>query len=153
LLGLEPDDIKIRTSLEIAHREKRDFTIDWSEEEVSHPNTAKIQVENSDGKNFEIIGSSVGGGNIEIQKVNGMEVSFSCSHPTLLVFHQDQPGVIAAVTGSLAIHRINVAFMKVFRHSKRQHACMAIETDETVVPELIDYIKRLSPEITEVCAL
>ena len=98
-------------------------------------------------------GASIGGGNIEIQSINGMDVSFGCDYPTLLIFHQDRPGVISSVTGVLAEHEINIAFMKVFRNSRWQNACMVIETDGEVEDCLVEQIRSENQDIVEVCKL
>ena len=48
-----------------------------------------------DQRSVQLEGSSVGGGNILITRINGMEVAFTGQNPTLIILHQDIPGVIA----------------------------------------------------------
>ena len=48
---------------------------------------------------------------------------------------------------------INIAFMKVFRTSKQQQACMVIETAGVVPAEIIETIRKENPEIWEICSL
>lgn len=153
LLGYAPDDDRICQSIELAAQAGKDIQIIWAKEEAEHPNTVKINVERCNGKPFELIGVSVGGGNIEIRQINGMEVSFHCDYPTLLIFHRDRPGVIALVASRLAEAHINIAFMKVFRHSKKEDACMVIETDEEIPQTLMENIQKVSAEIMEVCSI
>jgi L-serine dehydratase len=57
------------------------------------------------------------------------------------------------VTGVLAQENINIAFMRVFRNSKWQNACMVIETDGVVEDCLLDRIRMENSDIVEVCKL
>lgn len=153
LLGFAPDDSRIRNSLELAAEQKKDISVNFSSQSMKHPNTARIIVESENGRTIDLVGASVGGGNIEIQEINGMEVSFGCEYPTLLIFHRDRPGVISKVTGVLAEAGINIAFMRVFRNSRWQNACMIIETDGKIGSEILVRIRRESEDIVEVCML
>lgn len=153
LLGFAPDDDRLRIAPQLAKEWGRDILVEFSDEEMKHPNTAGIVFENEDGRKIHMTGASIGGGNIEIQSINGMDVSFGCDYPTLLIFHQDRPGVISSVTGVLAEHEINIAFMKVFRNSRWQNACMVIETDGEVEDCLVEQIRSENQDIVEVCKL
>jgi L-serine dehydratase len=82
-----------------------------------------------------------------------MDVSFSGEYPTLVCFHQDAPGIISKVTSILALEKINVAFMKVFRSERRQGACMVIETDTPVDEATRRRIVNNVDGITEACTL
>lgn len=153
LLGMEPDDERLKYSFRLAEEQGVEITFETSTKEAKHPNTARIVVEGENGNKAELVGVSVGGGNIEIQEINGMEVSFNCKYPTTLTFHHDLPGVISRVTATMAREGINIAFMKVFRTSKQQQACMVIETDGIVPSEIIETIRKENPEIWEICSL
>ena len=50
------------------------------------------------GAHAELCGASIGGGNILVTEINGLEVSVTGQHNTLVVLHHDKPGTIAAVT-------------------------------------------------------
>lgn len=153
LLGMEPDDSRIRNALVLAREQGKDISLEFSNQSMKHPNTARIIVEDENGHEINMVGASVGGGNIEIQEINGMEVSFGCEYPTILIFHRDMPGVISQVTGMLAQNGINIAFMRCFRSSRRQNACMVLETDEAVEADILKSIKKNLTDIMEVCAL
>lgn len=153
LLGFAPDDGRLRHALELARDWGRNITVEFSKKEMPHPNTAKIVLEDVKGRTITMVGASIGGGNIEIQEINGMEVAFGCDYPTVLIFHHDRPGMISRVTGVLAEHGINIAFMRVFRNSKWQNACMVIETDGVVEDSILERIRTENPDIVEVCKL
>ena len=153
LLGYPPEDELLRDSFALAKEQGCEITFQYSDEKRRHPNTAKITVERKDGATIELVGASIGGGSIEIQEINGMEVSFGCDYPTLLIFHYDRPGVIHSVIGVLAEKNINVAFMRVIRSSRHQRACMVIETDTSVESAVAAQIRTANPDIWEVCRL
>lgn len=153
LLGFSSEDSRLRSALEIVAQEHRDITVEVSSQTMKHPNTARIVVEDAGGHVIEMVGASIGGGSIEVQEINGMEVSFGCEYPTILIFHRDRPGVIHRVTGVLADAEINIAFMRVFRDSRWQNACMVIETDGPVRQEILEQIRSGTGDITGVCML
>lgn len=153
LLGFSSDDSRLRNALEIVAERRLDITVAYSNQPMKHPNTARILVEDAEGRVTEMVGASIGGGSIEVQEINGMEVSFGCEYPTVLIFHRDRPGVIHKVTGVLAEAEINIAFMRVFRNSRWQNACMIIETDGQVRQEILTRIRSGSEDITGVCML
>ncbi len=153
LLGFAPDDERLRDSLQLAKDWGVDLVFRFSDKPAPHPNTARILVTGVQGAQVELLGASVGGGNIEVLAVDGMEVSFACNYPTLLIFHRDQPGAIQRVTSVLAERGINIAFMRVFRASKHREACMVIETDGSIPADLIPEIQLKAPEVERACVL
>ena len=70
--------------------------------EIYEPETA------SQKPAFSIIGSSIGGGNIEIVELDGMQTRFDGDSPTLIEIHQDQKGVIAKIMEVISILGYNV---------------------------------------------
>ena len=80
-------------------------------------------------------------------------MEFTGEYPTLIVRHNDQPGVICRVTAVLADAAINVAGMKVFRHSRGQDAYMIIETDTHVAPHVQEAVFACSDNILAIRAI
>lgn len=89
------------------------------------------------------MGSSIGGGNIQIVEVNNNKVDFTGMYETLIIAHKDAPGVINSVTSILYSENINVAFMRVFRQQKGHEAIMIFEMDNKVNNILIEKIKEI----------
>lgn len=152
ILGLDPDQEGIRYTKLLLKEAGIDIPVYFSDEEPKHPNTAVVYVKGEDGKEYVYTGTSIGAGRIEVTSINNMAVGFNGELPTLLVFHEDMPGVIMRVSSILALERINIAFMKVFRSERRKQACMVIETD-TKVDEATRRRIELNVEGTEVVAL
>ena len=95
-----------------------------------------------DGNTREIIGSSIGGGQIKICSIDGFPLDMSLNMTTLLVINQDTKGIIYQITRTLAANDINIATMKLTRQEKGAMACCVIETDseisESVLRELTE---------------
>ncbi|VTS26921.1 L-serine ammonia-lyase, iron-sulfur-dependent subunit beta [Streptococcus pseudoporcinus] len=129
ILGRDTDNPDIKNSLEIAHQ--RGIRIYWDilkDSNAPHPNTVKIAVKKKD-KSMSITGVSIGGGNIQVTELNGFSVSLTMNTPTLIIVHQDIPGMIAKVTDILSEYEINIAQMNVTRESAGEKAIMIIEVD------------------------
>lgn len=136
LMGMQVDDARIRDSLTIARESGLQFEFRTVELEDAHPNTAIIRVTGKSGVIISVQASSVGGGAIRIDRIDDMAVSFRVSQDTIVIRHQDTPGVIAAVSGVIARHGVNIATMQVFRTCEGGEAIMAIEVDAPVSDEL-----------------
>ena len=97
----------------------------------------------ANGNRVSLLGSSIGGGNILVTEVNGMEVSITGQHTTLIVLHRDAPGTIAAVTEVMAEAGVNICNFRLSRQQKGGDAVMTIEIDGSFGPELNQKIKVL----------
>lgn len=147
VLGLKPNDKKLRDSFKLANEQGLEFQFIESDLGDVHPNTVRVLLEYTDGKKSEIVGSSVGGGNIKIIQINGLDVEFTGEYPTLIVGHIDKPGTISEVTRVLGKHKINIATMNVFRQQKGENAFMILELDHAVSKEIVKEIDLLSDNI------
>jgi len=143
ILGMEPSDERLRNSMDIANEKQIKFLFKEADLGDVHPNTVKFVMRTIDDKYCEVIGSSIGGGSIQIIEVNNNEVDFTGMYETLIVAHKDVPGVINRVTSILYNANINVAFMRVFRNHKGQEATMIFEMDNKINDELIENIKNI----------
>lgn len=150
VLGLLPDDERLSDAYALAREKGIEIEIVFSDDEAEKPNTARIRIESSGGTVTEILGVSVGGGNILITEIDGLTVELTGEYPTMLVRQIDVPGVITKVTGLLAENGINIAFMRVFRHGRREDAYMVIETDQSVPPEVTAHIASSCPNIVQI---
>ena len=143
ILGMEPSDERLRNSMDIANEKQIKFLFKEADLGDVHPNTVKFVMRTIDDKYCEVIGSSIGGGSIQIIEVNNNEVDFTGMYETLIVAHKDVPGVINRVTSILYNANINVAFMRVFRNHKGKEATMIFEMDNKMNDELIEKIKNI----------
>lgn len=149
IMGMKPDDGRIRESLELAAREGLSYLFTESDIPDAHPNTARISLTGEHGGTCCVQGASVGGGNILITEINGMEVSFSGHQNTLLVVHYDRPGTIAAVTNFMAYSTVNIGNFRLARPRKGEEAIMTIEIDGEL-PEGLKESLQILPNVIKV---
>lgn len=143
IMGFDTDNPDIKNSLEIAHQ--KGIKIYWDilkDSNAPHSNTVKITVKKGD-KSMSITGISIGGGNIQVTELNGFSVSLSMNTPTLIIVHQDIPGMIAKVTDILSANDINIAQMNVTRESAGEKAIMIIEVDSRNCQDAVNQIERI----------
>lgn len=143
ILGMEPDDARLRFSPRIAAEEGLAVTLDTAEDTDLHPNTAVITLTDEQGNAMTVRGASIGGGNIVIDAINGMPVRISGQHPSLIVQHRDRPGVIAEVTDLLADRGVNICNFSLSRRQKGGEAVMTIEMDGGLDEALADRVRAL----------
>nr|WP_066460398.1 L-serine ammonia-lyase, iron-sulfur-dependent subunit beta [Anaerotruncus rubiinfantis] len=143
IMGMKPDDPRIRKSLELAKEQGLEVSIRPEFFENAHPNTALIILIGESGGQVRVQGASVGGGNILITEVNGMPVEITGQYATLIVLHRDAPGTIAQVTELIASLGVNICNFRLSREQKGGTAVMTIEVDGQVGKELNACIRQL----------
>ena len=163
LLGMKPDDNRIPVSFEIAEELGLEIRFGSINMRDVHPNSVfmrlynddnkKMEIDeatisifllyNDDNKKMEIVASSIGGGQIRICKIDGLDVNFSGDQPTLIVHNTDQPGHVSKVTTMLAEHDVNISSMQLYRTQRGGNAVMVIECDQEVPKTSLDYLKNM----------
>ena len=141
LVGLPPDDMRLRD----AFGEATAAGLDWSFETIDlgedvHPNSAVIALERGD-EQVTVQGASIGGGRVEVTQIDEFPVLLTGAYHTLVIAAADQPGTVAAISGVLSEHGINVATMRVDRTGRRKDALMTIEADEAITDAAIAQIR------------
>ena len=141
LMDMPVDDPRLRDSLTIARKEG--MTVLFSSVNIrgAHPNTVRLQLTGISGKMMTMEAASVGGGNIEIHNLNGMNVNFTGKQHTLIIHHIDIPGVIAGVSGCLAGAGLNIATLQSYRRKAGEDAMMVIELDGVPDEKLVEQIR------------
>ena len=118
LLGMKPDDLRIPNAYEEANRAGMAYSFRTVELRDAHPNTALLELTGKSGKQLTLQASSIGGGAIVVNKIDGIDVNFTGDFNTLIVRNQDESGSVAAITSILSQVHINVANMSVNRHRR-----------------------------------
>ena len=144
IMGYHSYSPEIRDALNIAKERGIKYSFICENIRESHPNTARIRYFVGEEEGF-VQGASVGGGNIVVDMINGMNVSFTGEYNTLLVMHKDRPGVISNVTNLMHFkhEELNIANFRLSRQKKGGDAIMIIEVDNMPHVELIQEIREL----------
>ena len=149
LLGFKPEDERIKDAFEIANKNGLKYTfemIDLGPE--YHPNSVSIEmIDNSD--KMTVIGSSIGGGNIIIVEVNGLEAGFGGEPNTLVIFNQDKIGALVNIANTLSKFNLNIGGMKISRNPKKKIALTWLEMDSEISEEVVKSLLKF-PEIIKV---
>ena len=98
ILGVKPDDSRIIQAFDLADQAGLDYRFERGDLGNVHPNSVKIILSNDQGDSFDLVGSSIGGGNIELIELDGNKISFRNQFPTFILQYQEQKGVIARVS-------------------------------------------------------
>lgn len=143
ILGMDPWDENLKYSFEIANKKNIEFEFIECDLGDVHPNTVKFLITTDNENITEVIGSSIGGGNITIIEVNEKPVEFTGDYPTIIINHKDIPGMISKVSTVIYEEKINIAFLKVYRSIRGSAATMVLETDSKIEEETVEKIKSI----------
>ncbi|MDR2485254.1 MAG: L-serine ammonia-lyase, iron-sulfur-dependent subunit beta [Treponema sp.] len=160
LLGIPPEDERLfqgRGILKELQAQGKGFPVEIktvSELPPSwHPNTVVLELTgtppaegpSSISHHLRIRASSIGGGSIRIDEINGYAVNLSGELDAILVHHHDEIGVIAIVSHILAAERINIAATSSHRKEKGDEALLVVEIDGSLPQSALDLIQGLPP--------
>lgn len=142
-IGLNVDDPRIPEAIRIA--EQMGVKIEFSDEDLGevHPNTVRIEIRGPN-RETEIVGSSIGGGVIEVFKIDGFQTRFKGDSPTLLLFYRDRPGMIAEVANIIADEGINIASLYCSRKQRGKDAFMQVDVDSPLSRAALQRIRSLT---------
>ena len=142
LLGMRPDDARLPDAL--AEAERVGLLVIWSVADLGnvHPNSVLIALEGG-GRETTVLGSSLGGGAVEIVEIDGVPVRFSGARHTLLVGHDDFYAAIATVTRVVADDRVNITALSSNRDRRGGEALMCLELDGRLSDEALAWIARI----------
>lgn len=143
ILGMVPDDERLRYALLIAEKEGLEVHFLPADLGQVHPNTVKILMTDCDDINWEVLGSSIGGRLVEIYEINGNKVKITGEYPTIITCYDDIPGTVSKVSTLFYDNDINIAHMTLVRSQKGKDATMTFEVDNNVSEELIAAIKAV----------
>ena len=143
VLGLREDDERLKDAFRLAKEQGLTYRFYETELSGAHENSVCMTFSMTNGKIREVVGSSIGGGQIKICKIDGFPLEMSLNMTTLLLMHKDTKGMLYHITRSLANHGINIATMRLTRQEKGAMACCVIETDSDIPEEVVMELEGL----------
>ena len=144
LMGMQVDDPRIRDSLALSRQAGMALIFSTVNIRNAHPNTVRLTITGSTGRVLTLEAASVGGGLIEITRLDGMNVDFTGKENTLIIHHTDTPGMIAKVSTCLADHGLNIATMQVYRRKAGADAMMVLEMDSAPDESVLQQLRGLT---------
>lgn len=137
LLNMPPDDLRLPDSFEIAKKEGMDFTIECEDIELAHPNTVRIIVKSEGEEELDVVGESIGGGNIKIKNINGIKTDIDGKFGTYFVGHIDRVGMITKISEVLTKNNVNINSLNLYRLQKRGEAILIVQVDDDTMGEKV----------------
>nr|MDO8086717.1 L-serine ammonia-lyase, iron-sulfur-dependent subunit beta [Candidatus Sigynarchaeum springense] len=148
LLGIPPDDDRIPSSKDLIAKEGISYeikTVDLGAD--YHPNTVVLDMQDEQDR-LVVIGESIGGGNVVIKEINGLEAGFSGEFPTLVIVNRDRVGVIARIAETISRFKINIGNMKLDRDMHKKIGICWMELDSAVPEDLIKALEGVQDIIS-----
>jgi L-serine dehydratase len=144
LLGFAPDSENVVKAFSQAKKMGMEFDIVPTDlGSCYHPNTAKFLLK-KDKIKIEIVGQSIGGGNVEIVEINGIKTSsLDGKYDTLITLQKDKPGLIAQISGCLSQSGVNIAQMSTSRVQKDGDALSVYNLDKMPPGQKINKIEEI----------
>ncbi|WP_148465020.1 L-serine ammonia-lyase, iron-sulfur-dependent subunit beta [Peptoniphilus harei] len=149
IMGFKTYDSSIRNAYEIADERGIKYSfIPMNLGENYHPNTVKIKFNYKDRDSEYVIGSSIGGGNMKIVDINGIQVDYDGKFPTLLFQYPEQKGVIADVSTILAKESYNIESINTNKDELTNIVTLTVELDEGASESVLNKLLNNSRYIT-----
>ena len=126
ILGFKTYDDRIRDAFKIADSKK-----------INYEFVAFVYEDHEE----YVIGSSIGGGNMIIVDINGIQVEFDGTHPTLLFRYNEQKGIISEISSILYKNDYNIESINTIKDDLTEIVNLTIELDQNLS---IDLVKKLT---------
>lgn len=156
IMKFRTSDQKIKYADKIARKKGIKFEIKIDDLGIGvHPNSVKIILEAKGRKKMEIIGASIGGGEVEINKINEFDVDIrgvAGRYFTLVIGHKNIKDIISEITRAISDKGINIASMQSTRLSEGGQALTILNLDGKLTLRDIEALEEL-PNIYFVRAL
>ena len=137
MLGMHTDDTRIATSFSEARSQGLEFEFVCDAlTKTDHPNTVDIEAQDATGMRVSVRGVSIGGGAAELRLVDGVSVNITGESTSLIIMQNDEPGVLAHVSGLLAQAGINIGTVSLYRDRRGGIAIVVMEIDGEVPEEV-----------------
>lgn len=142
LLGMETDDPHIATALSIAEQSGLKYVFLECDLGPVHPNTVRIEFLENGVPVCSVTGSSIGGGQVRIVGVDGIDTNFDGHFWTLIISYPDRPNMIYDVTSLITEYNLNIATMHVTRVDNV--ATLIAEVDSPIPADCAERLSKIS---------
>ncbi len=142
VMGIREDDEAIADAYAIADKTNIGYEFHDVELTAIHENSVRIGFYKNGELLCKVDGSSLGGGEVMISRIDGYEVELSGNLPTIFIRQLDTRGVLSHITTVLAEGGINIATMKVSRKNRSEEATCVIEVDDVIEAGLLNKIEN-----------
>ncbi|MED3651699.1 L-serine ammonia-lyase, iron-sulfur-dependent subunit beta [Heyndrickxia sporothermodurans] len=149
VMGLSTMDDDIPNAKKIAEQNGLQYKFTKRVLGSYHPNTVLVELEGRT-RRVKILASSLGGGKVEVQELEGYPLKLSGERPTLVIRHNDHKGVIAELSKILYQKGFNIARMANERSKMNGPAITVCEIDNNIEENVLALLKKEIPIIDEI---
>lgn len=149
VLGFSESDARLKLAFELAEKKGIEFSFEEADLGDVHPNSVKICIERIDDSFISLVGSSIGGGNIRIIQLNGIDLTISGEHPTIIAKHSSRKGIMQSMTEIMTKYDYDILFVSFYKKNKDGEGIIVVEVSEEVGETAIEEIRKM-PGITDV---
>jgi len=144
LLGLKPDDKTIPISLERARGENIDIKFKITDFIADHPNTIKIMLADQEGKKIHLKAISVGGGLIEIKKIEEFSLSICGDfYETLLFYSGVTSNEAKKIVEQIKKEIKEIVYINLSENNKQEQGIIDIKTSSKLTPSKVLWLQKL----------
>lgn len=144
VMKLQTSDPRIRDAFEIAQKKHLNYKFVVKDlGEKYHPNTVRIVLENSRNK-MSVIGCSIGGGMIEIVKIDDFDVYLKGTagkYLSLVICHDKNPKILPAIKEKIKKLGISIAEQVQSAFKDKRLTVLSIEGRRITIDEVIELEK------------
>ena len=142
LLGLKPDDQTMPISLERARGENIDIKFKITDFIADHPNTIKIMLADQEDKKIHLKAISVGGGLIEIKKIEEFSLSICGDfYETLLFYSGVTSNEAKKIVEQIKKEIKGIAYIDLSENNKQ--GIINLKTSSKLTPSKILWLQKL----------
>jgi L-serine dehydratase len=144
LLGLQPDDQTLPISLEKAREENIGIKFKITDFIADHPNTIKMMLANQEGEKINLRAISVGGGLIEINKIDEFSLLICGDFYETLLFYSG----ITSKEAKKIVEQIKkeikeIAYIDLSKNSKQGQGIINLKSSSKLSPSKILWLQKL----------
>lgn len=144
LLGLKPDDKTMPISLERARGENIDIKFKITDFIADHPNTIKIMLADQEGKKIHLKAISIGGGLIEIKKIEELSLSiYGDFYETLLFYSRITSKETEKIAEQIKKEIKEIVYINLSENIKQGQGIIDIKTSSKLTPSKILWLQKL----------
>jgi len=147
--GMTTDDPEIASADQHAQEKGLEYRFQKANLGFFHPNTVALHVEGKT-RTVDMIASSLGGGKVEVQELDGLPVRFTGENPTLILNHIDQQGFLARVSSLLESQGYNIARLTLERRKRGGEAITVCEFDRAIQLAQLKECLLLIPQLRDI---
>lgn len=144
IMKFRTSDERLKDAFEVAKKKKIKYEFVVKDLGAKfHPNTVQVVLENGKNK-MSVVGSSIGGGMIEIVKINDFDVMLkgqAGKYLSLVVCHQNEPEIILEIQARIKALGIEVVNVESTVYKNESLSIFSLEGRRITLHEVLDLEK------------